>query len=174
MRPELELRLENGVGSSPNNPESRRNEQVARSKAECQQPCVEHDLCHKGTVNTINSGKEAVGSRTPLFLVRNKDNVNAQLWRAKGLITMWDFLVYKRRIGMTNIILQEKLIPLSLKIMPVKCHSRYFNDGRLYISRKIKRRLGKFEKIPGLMETLTYDTKRISKQEAWGGALRED
>jgi len=35
------------------------------------------------------------------------------------------------------------------------------------MSRKIRRRLGKYEKVPGLMETLTYDIKRIGKREAW-------
>ncbi len=51
--------------------------------------------------------------------------------------------------------------------MPAKCHSRYFDDGRLYMSGNIRRRLGKYEKVPGLMETLTYDPKKIGKREAW-------
>ena len=104
---------------------------------------------------------------SPSFLVLNKDNVNAQLHRARGLITMWDFLEYKGRIGMTQIILQRKGEYSTLKIMPAKCRSRYFDDGRLYMSRKVKERLGKYEKVPGLMETLTYNPKQISKQEAW-------
>jgi len=80
---------------------------------------------------------------------------------------MWDFLAYKGRVGMTQIILQRKDEYSTLKIMPAKCRSRYFDDGRLYMSRNIGKRLGKYEKVPGLMETLTYDTKQISKQEAW-------
>jgi hypothetical protein len=44
---------------------------------------------------------------------------------------------------------------------------RYFDDGRLHISSKILRRLGKYNKVPGLMETLTYDPKKITKQGAW-------
>jgi len=110
---------------------------------------------------------ESNNCNTPSFLVHNKDNVNAQLHRAQGLITMWDFLEYKGRIGMTNVILNRKDDPAILKVMPVSCRSRYFDDGRLYMSRKIRRRLGKYNRVPGLMETLTYAPKKISKQEAW-------
>ena len=121
-----------------------------------------------------NTGEEVrVSPSPPSFLVRNKDNVNAQLHRARGLITMWDFLAYKGRVGMTQIILQRKDEYSALKIMPAKCRSRYFDDGRLYMSRKIKGRLGKYEKIPGLMETLTYDPKQVSKQEAWASFGRD-
>ena len=106
-------------------------------------------------------------NNTPSFLVLNKDNVNAQLHRARGLITVWDFLLYKGRIGRTNIIMNLIDDPLVVKIMPVSVRSRYFDDGRLNISRKIRRRLGKYEKVPGLMQTLTYDPKKIGKREAW-------
>ncbi len=104
---------------------------------------------------------------SPSFLVHNKDNVNAQLYRVRGLITMWDFLEYKGRIGRTHVILSRRDEPSTLKVMPVKCRCRYFDDGRLHLSWKIKKRLGKFEKVPGLMETLTYDPKKIGKREAW-------
>ena len=97
----------------------------------------------------------------------NKDNVNAQLYRVESLLTMWDFKEYKGRIGRTHVILSSKEDPSILKVMPVKCRSRYFDDGRLHISRKIRKRLGRYEKVPGLMETLTYDPKKISKREAW-------
>jgi hypothetical protein len=117
-----------------------------------------------------HSGEGGGGSHlpdTPSFLVRNMGNVNAQLWRAKGLLVMWDFLEHKRRIGMTNIIVNRKDDPRILRVMPARSRSRYFDDGRLYMSRKIRRRLGKYERVPGLMETLTYDTKKIKKEEAW-------
>ena len=87
----------------------------------------------KKHIRTTDTRRDGVGSSPPLFLVRNKDNVNAQLHRARGLITMWDFLVYKGRVGMTQIILQRKDEYSTLKIMPAKCRSRYFDDGRLYV-----------------------------------------
>ncbi|MFC1993373.1 hypothetical protein ACFLV3_06175 [Chloroflexota bacterium] len=153
------IRLENGVGSK-----SRRSEQVARSEAECQRP----KALHNGRLNIPTvSDDGGEGSSPPYFLVRNKDNVNAQLQRARGLITMWDFLVYKGRIGRTHVILNQIDDPSVLKMMPVRVRSRYFDDGRLYMSRKIRRRLGKYEKVPGLMQTLTYDPKKIGKREAW-------
>ncbi|MBE9515311.1 MAG: hypothetical protein IMY79_04180, partial [Chloroflexi bacterium] len=103
----------------------------------------------------------------PSFLVHNKDNVNAQLYRAQSLLAMWDFLEYKGRIGRTHVIVNKIDEPSVLRIMPTSCRSRYFDDGRLYISRKVRKRLGKYEKVPGLMQTLTYDPKRIGKREAW-------
>ena len=109
----------------------------------------------------------------PSFLVRNKDNVNAQLYRARGLITMWDFLEYKGRISRTHVILNRKDEPSTLKVMPVKCRSRYFDDGRLHMSWMIRKRLGKYERVPGLMETLTYDPKKIGKREAWASFGRD-
>jgi hypothetical protein len=104
---------------------------------------------------------------SPSFLVHNKDNVNAELWRARNLLALWDFQVYKGRIGRTHVILNKKGEPSVLRVMPTSCRSRYFDDGRLYMSRKIRGRLGRYERVPGLMETLTYDTKRIGRREAW-------
>ncbi len=110
---------------------------------------------------------------SPSFLVHNKDNVNAQLYRAQNLLALWDFEVYKGRIGRTHVILHKTDDLSVLKIMPTSCRSRYFDDGRLYMSRRIRKRLGKYERVPGLMETLTYDTKRIGKREAWASFGRD-
>jgi len=156
--------LENEGGSK-----SHRNEQVARSEAECQERYGCEGGCQNKTTVGADGGVGVVSppSSPPSFLVPNKDNVNAQLHRAQGLITMWDFLVYKGRVGRTHVILNQIEDPLVLKIMPVSVRSRYFDDGRLYMSRKIRRRLGKYEKVPGLMQTLTYDPKKIGKREAW-------
>jgi hypothetical protein len=35
------------------------------------------------------------------------------------------------------------------------------------MSYKIRARLGRYDRVPGVMETLTYDPKKISKQAAW-------
>jgi hypothetical protein len=95
------------------------------------------------------------------------NNVNGQLYWPQCLRALWDFLVYKARIGRTNVILNKRNDPSVLKIMPTSCRSRYFDDGRLYMSRKIRKRLGKYARVPGLMVTLTYDPKKIGKREAW-------
>ena len=95
------------------------------------------------------------------------NNVNGELWRARSLLALWYFQEYKGRIGRTHVILHKRDDLYDLKIMPTSCRSRYFDEGRLYMSRRIRRRLGKYENVPGLMETLTYDTKRIGKREAW-------
>ncbi|OGN97832.1 MAG: hypothetical protein A2Z77_02110 [Chloroflexi bacterium RBG_13_51_36] len=106
-------------------------------------------------------------ARPSFFPCLNMNNVNAELWRAQSLLALWDFLEYKGRIGRTHVILHKVNEPSLLKIMPTKCRSRYFDDGRLYMSGRIRIRLGRYHKVPGLMETLTYDTKRIGKREAW-------
>lgn len=104
---------------------------------------------------------------TPSFLVRNIDNVNGRYLYAKGLLTLWDFLEHKGRISKTHVIISKRNDASVLKIIPVKDKSRYFEKGRLIISWRIKKRLGKYKRVPGLMETLTYDPKKIGKQEAW-------
>jgi len=158
------LRLMNAVGSPDLTSKSRRNEQVARSGAECQSRSYLHDECPFSPAIVLDGGE---GTSPPSFLVLNKDNVNARFWRAKGLITMWDFLEHKGRIGRMHVILNRKDEPVIVKVMPVKCRSRYFDEGRLNMSQKIKKRLGKYNRVPGLMETLTYDPKKIGKQDAW-------
>jgi hypothetical protein len=126
---------------------------------------VSEMLYDEAFVGEGGGGSHSLAS--PSFLVNNKVNVNAEVWRAQSLLTMWEFLEHKGRIGRTYVIL-HKIDELSdLKIMPTSCRSRYFDDGRLYMSRRIRRRLGKYERVPGLMETLTYDTRRIGKRKAW-------
>lgn len=121
-------------------------------------------------VNGQEFGEGGGGSHplvSPSFLVNNMNNVNSQLHRAQGLLMMWDFLEYKGRIGITNIICNKKDDLHTLKLMPASCHSRYFNEGRWHISKGIRKRLGKYNNVPGLMVTLTYDPKKTSKREAW-------
>jgi len=163
------IRLENEGGSSELNTKSRRNEQVAHSEAECQGRNNMNEDCISSRMfdDKVERAIGAINNSPPSFLVHNKDNVNARFWRAKGLITMWDFLEYKGRIGRMHVILNRRDEPSTLKVMPVKCRSRYFDDGRLYMSRKIMKRLGKYNRVPGIMETLTYAPKKIRKQEAW-------
>jgi len=129
---------------------------------------MQEDCINSGIIDgKVGKVVRKIPTSPPSFLVHNKDNVNAQFYWAQGLITMWNFMLYKGRIGRTHVIVNRKDKPVIVKVMPAKCRSRYFDYGRLYISRKIRRRLGKYEKVPGLMQTLTYGPKKIGKQEAW-------
>jgi hypothetical protein len=83
------------------------------------------------------------------------------------LLALWDLLEYKGRIGRTHVILRSEDDPSVVKIMPASCRSRYFDDGRLNMSQRIRKRLSRYEMVPGLMVTLTYDIKMIGKREAW-------
>ena len=164
------LRLENEGGSK-----GRWNEQALGCETECQGGNFELNDCLFSKDYGVSRGGEAGACRPspPSFLVHNRDNVNGQLWRARGLITMWDFLEYKGRVGRTSIILNKEENPSIVKIVEAKWKSRYFDDGRLNMSGKIRRRLGKYEKVPGLLETLTYDPKKIGKQEAWASFSKD-
>jgi len=80
---------------------------------------------------------------------------------------MWNYLEYKGRVGRTHVVVSSKDDPLVLGVMPASARCRYFEEGRLRMSRSIQRRLGRYEKVPGLMQTLTYDPKRIAQPDAW-------
>jgi hypothetical protein len=58
----------------------------------------------RGDVGEGGGGSHSPAS--PSFLVINKDNVNAKLWRPWNLLALWDYLEYKGRIGMTHVILR--------------------------------------------------------------------
>ncbi|MBE9501864.1 MAG: hypothetical protein IMY87_05510, partial [Chloroflexi bacterium] len=60
------LRFENGESSK-----SQEDEEAARSDG--------------------RGGGDSRAAASPSFLVHNKDNVNAQLYRAQSLLAMWDF-----------------------------------------------------------------------------------
>ena len=51
--------------------------------------------------------------------------------------------------------------------IPGTASSRYFPDGQKYIIRRIRQRLGRAWSCGGVLVTLTYDPKRISKVDAW-------
>ena len=164
--------LVNEVDPTLDGSEGRRNERATRSEAECRRR-LGGDDARLPSETVVEEGGCGVGfssspSPSPSFLVYSNDhNVNGRLRRARCLMTKWEFLAHKGRIGRTYVLLALKKDPGTVRIMPVKCRSRYFGDGRLYISRKIRKRLGRYERVPGLMETLTYDPKKIGKAEAW-------
>lgn len=167
-------RPENEVGSPLTESTSRRNERGTRSEAECQKDLLGHDVCISKQRSVSRSGnvKQVVGATTggatpPSFLVPIKDNVHVSYLAVTSLLTMWDFLIYKERASKINVLFNKKNDPSVLKVMSNKDRCRYFEEGRSYISWKIKKRLGKYERVPGLMETLTYDPNKIKKMEAW-------
>ncbi|MEN8614663.1 hypothetical protein ABFB09_05195 [Dehalogenimonas sp. THU2] len=145
------------------------NEPGAQSDAMCEEWRITplDAVVQAAAAAPATDGEASPPSFPPSFLVQNKDNVNAQFYKAKSLLTMWDFLEYKGRIGTTIIALNHKEDPSLMRLMPATCRCRYFDDGRRHISSKINKRLGKFNKVPGLMMTLTYDPKKTTKQDAW-------
>lgn len=154
--------------------ESQLNEQ-ARNGVECIELANEQDLCHDSTTFDDSGGAGDGYSLPPLpsFLVYKKDNVNASMYFVEGLLGYWDFLEYKGRIGRTKILLRRKDDFQALKIMPATIKSRYFDDGRRTMAYKIIDRFGRYKRVPGLMQTLTYDPKKIGKREAWASFSKD-
>ena len=96
-------RLENEGGSK-----SRRNEQVARSEAECQRRNNLHNDCLSNPMIGENGGEGGVPSFFPCLTMVN---VNGQIQKAAELLTMWNFLEHKVRIGNTYVIINRKAEP---------------------------------------------------------------
>jgi hypothetical protein len=88
------------------------NEQVARSDADMQEHCI------GSTAIAGEGGGGSHAAASPSFLVHNKNNVNAQLYRAPSLLAMWDFLEYKGRLERTHVLLNKKGEASLVQILP--------------------------------------------------------
>ncbi len=87
------LRFENGESSK-----SQQDEEAARSDG--------------------RGGGGSHAAASPSFLVHKTNNVNAQLYRAQSLLAMWDFLVYKGRLGRTHVLLNKKGEASLVQVLP--------------------------------------------------------
>ncbi len=124
-----------------------------------------NDCLNSGATDTRRA--EGAGSRSSFFPRLDSDNVNAVGSKAGELLAVWDFLEHKRRVGMTQVLFNRKDNRGAILIIGAQRRSRYFEEGKLYSAWKIEKRLGRFNRVLGLMETVTYDPKTISQREAW-------
>lgn len=76
-----------------------------------------------------------------------------------------DFDSYRSKVALKTSVLSR---PDGTQIhVPATAGSRYFPDGQRRLVQRIKRRLGVSWTQGGVLLTLTYDPKRISKVDAW-------
>ena len=78
-----------------------------------------------------------------------------------------EYLEYKAELDSKVVVIQHLSDIDRIKVVKPAYRSRYFPEGREYISRKMRRRIGKYENVDGVMLTLTFDPSLISKGDAW-------
>jgi hypothetical protein len=115
---------------------------------------------------------------SPNKLVNNAANVLQSFKGTSGLISVsgiiFDFQAYRDKLADTNSILQKTELDRmtgqlkdTLMAISRKSNSRYFDEGRRKIKRKLIKRLGKAWNTSAVMVTLTYDPKRFTIIQAW-------
>lgn len=158
----------NGDGSV-----SHRNEQVARSEAECQSRGYVHDGCLYNPKIGVGGGEVP---SPPYVLVYNTSNRSQSCFERKELLTLDDEIACETENFLEYIdLLEEKAVLMRSRVNFDKgiiikpCESsRYFEGGRKKTKRNLRKRFGKNFAAPGVFLTLTYDHKKYSRWEAWG------
>src|SRR5512136_977593 len=120
-----ESALVNEVGPTTGVFMDRRNERAARSEAECRRRFGGDDARRASSTlvyeRGVGVGFSSSPAPSPSFLVYiNDHNVNARLRRARRLLTKWEFLAHKGRVGRTYVLMCLRREPGTVRIMPVK------------------------------------------------------
>ena len=184
------LRLEN-----EDDPKGRCNEQVAHSRAECQDRNIEQDDCIKGTgsylvdyilehfdaeiisVEKLPHPTEASASSSPGFipLTVNVDKADSGISdKEEGQIK--GFQEYRCKLADKRVLVVNLADGLVCKVVKPADASRYFPCGRKRIKARVFKRLGRWFNCPGYLLSLTFDPKKISREDAWRlvGLLRRE
>jgi hypothetical protein len=160
-------KLVNGDGS-----ESRQNEQVARSKAECQSRSYVHDDCLSNPNISLTDGE---GVSPPTVLVLSTNNSSQSYVEAGELLTFDEFMEceaenfaeYLDELAEKAILLRQRENPERGLIVKPSDRSRYFPGGKRKAKKNIRTRFGVYYKASGTFVTLTYDHKQFSRWDAW-------
>lgn len=90
------------------------------------------------------------------------------------MIDIKPFQEYKKQLSEKRVVILSQTVENGFKVIKPADSSRYFENGRKRIKAKIFKRLGSWAQCPGVLCTLTFDPKKISKEEAWAyyGKLR--
>ena len=161
------MKLVNEVGSK-----SRLNEQVARSRAECQNRSYLHDEMFYSATFKLGGGE---GSSPPNGLVLSTNNSSQSYGEAGELLTIdevmacltEDFVDYKDELSEKAILLKHVEDPKRGVIVKPCDSSRYFPGGKRKAKRNIRTRFGVHYKAPGTFVTTTYDHEQFARWEAW-------
>ncbi len=168
-----------------------RNEQVARSIAECQEENIKRGDCIKGTGSYLadyaieHFGAEVIEKKSPsspgfITFVVNEDKAKVShlhnitcdnLFYAVMLVGEGNrvdaFLDYLSRMEEKRVLVTSLADGSICKVVKPSDASRYFPGGRRRIKGKIYKRLGRWFNCPGYLLSLTFDPGKVSRYEAW-------
>ena len=164
------FRLENEGGGKHH-----RNEQVARSVAECQESPIEHDVRIYKPMIASGGGVRSSPPSTPSGLVYNTSNTSQSCFERGELLTpeekmeceTEDFLEYLELLEEKAILMRSREDPSKGLIIKPCNSSRYFQGGRKKAKRNLRKRFGRNYTAPGVFVTFTYDPKLYSRWETW-------
>jgi hypothetical protein len=162
--------LENGADVS------RRNEQGARSEAECKKPIdmKDDELINSKLVQEIiklgavivsienlppkSPGLDTMRVNEDKAKIGNFDRENDRGWR---------FRAYRSYLAEKRVLVVNLADSSVLKVVKPADASRYFAGGRKRIKARIYKRLGRWYNCPGLLLSLTFDPKKTACDDAW-------
>jgi hypothetical protein len=105
---------------------------------------------------TVNDGKAILGDSEGPWAPDQGDRVSA-------------FREYRARLADKIIIVENRADGSVAKVIRQAAASRYFAEGRRRIKARISKRMGGYFTCAGLLVSLTFDPKLISKSDAWRG-----
>jgi hypothetical protein len=160
---------------------SRRNEQGARSKAECKRRIDMQDdvLIYSQVVQEIiKLGAEIVSIKNlpPKSPGLDNTTVNEDKAKVGQFNREWRFRAYRSSLAEKRVLVVNLAESSVIKVVKPAEASRYFDGGRMRIKAKIRKRLGRWYNCPGLLLSLTFDPKLIAYDDAWRqvGKLRRE
>ena len=162
--------------------EGRRNEQGARSEAECHTRNARHD---DGLINTsmvreltklgvefevisVEMSFEDLPPKSYGLDVRAVNEDKAKVGRFdRENNREWRFRAYRSSLAEKRVLVANLADSSVLKVVKPADSSRYFAGGRKRVKAKIYKRLGRWYNCPGLLLSLTFDPKLIACDDAW-------
>jgi hypothetical protein len=160
---------------------SRRNEQGARSKAECKKPKSMQDdsiINSRLVQEIIKLGAEIVSIENlpPKSPGLDNTTVNEDKAKVGHFSREWRFKDYRQSLAEKRVLVANLNESSVIKVVKPAEASRYFDGGRKRIKAKIRKRLGRWYNCPGLLLSLTFDPKLITCDDAWRqvGLLRRE
>jgi len=162
--------LENGADVS------RRNEQGARSEAECKKhidmqddelinsPLVQEIIKLGAVIISIENLPPKSPGLDLLAVNEDKAKVGNFDW---GKDRIGRFREYRSSLAEKRALVVSIADSSVLKVVKPADSSRYFTGGRKRIKARIRKRLGRWYNCPGLLLSLTFDPKLIGCDDAW-------
>lgn len=106
-------------------------------------------------------------SKSPTGFIPFADNSDKAKMTHNEFIQRYKFREYRQQLAQKRVIVSNLVNDQLAKIVSPCDSSRYFEMGRKKIRAKIFKRLGRWFNCPGVLVTLTFDPKKITREQAW-------